>query len=162
MSKLNLTLRIALAVGIAVLTGVGASGLLVAQLQHTTTTYDAVLGQDEVQHQDRARVMQVDFKKQVQEWKNLLLRGHKFDDFKKYKDSFKAEEAGVRKEAQALLKDVKDPDAHKRIQDFVTAHEKMGKSYEAAIEAFSATKGQDPAAADALVKGMDRDPTDAI
>src|SRR6185503_9796534 len=142
MSKLNLTMRIALAVGIAVLTGVGASGLLVYQLQHTTTTYDAVLGQDEVQHQDRARVMQVDFKKQVQEWKNLLLRGHKYEDFQKYRESFKKEEGGVRQGAQALLKDVSDANAHKQIQVFLTAHESMGKSYETAIQAFEKSKGQ--------------------
>jgi methyl-accepting chemotaxis protein len=162
MSKLNLTWRIALAVGIAVLTGVGASGTLVAQLQHTSTTYDAVLGQDEVQHQDRTRLMQVEFKKQVQEWKDLLIRGRKFEDFQKYKTAFKARETTVQTMAQALLKDVKDPEAHKQLQEFAAAHQKMGKSYDAAIEAFSATKGLDFSAADALVKGMDRAPTDAI
>jgi len=162
MSKFNLTWRIALAVGVTMFTGAAASGLLLWQLHATSMTYDAVLGQEEVQHQDRARVMQVDFKKQVQEWKNLLLRGHKYEDFQKYRESFKKEEAAIRETAQILLKDVSDASAHKQIQDFLTAHESLGKSYEAAIQAFEKSKGQDPTAADALVQGMDRAPTDAI
>jgi methyl-accepting chemotaxis protein len=162
MAKLNLTWRIALAVGVAVFTGVCASGMLVFQLQRTSATYDAILGQDQVQHQDRARVMQVEFKKQVQEWKDLLLRGRKFEDFQKYKTAFTTREAAVHTMAEALLKDVKDPDAHKKIQDFMDAHQKMGVSYAAAIEAFSVNKGGDFGAADAMVKGMDRPPTDAV
>jgi methyl-accepting chemotaxis protein len=162
MSKFTLTWRITLAVGVAIFTGVAASGSLLWQLRDTSASYDALLGQTDVQYQDRARVMQVDFKKQVQEWKNLLLRGSVYDEFQKYQASFKKEEASVRANAQALLNDVKDPQARKEIQNFLTAHEAMSKSYEAAIQGFSANKGTDFAAADAVVKGIDRAPTDAI
>jgi methyl-accepting chemotaxis protein/methyl-accepting chemotaxis protein-1 (serine sensor receptor) len=162
MSRFNLTWRIAIAVGIAILTGAAASGTLLWQLKSTSATYDAMLDTDEVQQQDRARVMQVAFKKQVQEWKDLLLRGHKYEDFKKYEGQFHTEEVAVREMAQALLKGVNDPDAKKRIQEFIVAHEAMGKAYAKAIDAFSGSKGQDFTAADALVKGLDRAPTDAI
>ena len=162
MSKFTLTWRIILAVGVAILTGVAASGSLLWQLRNTSAAYDALLGQTDVQCQDRARVMQVDFKKQVQEWKNLLLRGHNFEDFQKYQASFKKEEASVRAGAQALVADVTDPVALKEIQTFLAAHDAMGKSYDSAIQAFSLNKGQDFAAADAMVKGIDRAPTDSI
>jgi len=128
MSRFNLTWRFAIAVGAALLTGVAVSGVLVWQLHQTRQTYDQMLGQDEVQHQDRARVVQLTFKKQVQEWKNLLLRGFKFDDFQKYEQAFKAEEAETRKLAQELLKDVSDPVARQGIEEFLAAHKKMGEA----------------------------------
>ena len=162
MSKLTLTWRIILSVGVAILMGVAASGALIWQLRATSNAYDTLMGQTDVQYQDRARVMQVDFKTQVQEWKNLLLRGHNYADFQKYHDAFKKEEAGVRAGAQSLLKDVADPQAAREIQGFLTKHESMSKSYAEAIQAFSASKGQDPAAADAMVKGIDRAPTESI
>ncbi len=162
MSRFNLTWRMALGVGIAVLTGAGASGILAAQLQRTGRTYDRVLGQDEVQHQHRTRVMQVELTKQVQEWKDLLLRGHTVEDFQKHKTAFKTREAAVQALAQALLKDVTDPEAHKQLQEFTAAHRKMGKTYDAAIAAFSGTKGLDVSTADGMVKDLDRPATDAI
>src|SRR5262245_44856240 len=119
MSRLNLTWRIAAAAGVAVITGVAASIYLLLTLTSTSAKYDALLSQNEVQHQDRARVMQVTFKKQVQEWKNLLLRGEKYEDFKKYQESFKTEEALVRKQATELAKDVKDADAKQQIDGFI-------------------------------------------
>jgi methyl-accepting chemotaxis protein len=162
MSKLTLTWRIILAVGVAVLTGVVSSGTLLVQLRSTSASYDELMGQTDVQYQDRARVMQVDFKKQVQEWKNLLLRGHDYAEFQKYEESFKKEEANVRAEAQALLDEVKDPQAVKELQAFLSGHTAMSQTYAEAIKAFSASKGLDVAAADAMVKGIDRAPTDAI
>jgi methyl-accepting chemotaxis protein len=162
MSRFNLTWRFAIAVGAALLTGVAVATVLVFQLLQTRQTYDEMLGQREVQYQDRARVVQLTFKKQVQEWKNLLLRGFKFDDFQKYEKAFKAEEAETRKLAQALLQDVSDPEAHRQIQDFLTAHTKMGEGYATAIQAFAKSNGAAFTGADALVKGQDRAPTDAL
>ncbi len=162
MSKLNLTWRISLAVGAAIVTGVVAATLLVWQLQSTASTYDALLGQREAKQQDDARILQVSFKKQVQEWKDLLIRGHKYEDFQKHQKQFKEQEAAVRKMAEDLAKGVTDEEAHKGLAAFVEAHKTMGQNYGEAMEKFAASKGLDVAAADAMVKGQDRPPTAAI
>jgi methyl-accepting chemotaxis protein len=162
MSRLNLTWRFAIAVGSAIVTGMAVAALLVWQLNTTRTSYDDMLSKREVQHQDRARVVQLTFKKQVQEWKNLLLRGFKYEDFQKYEKAFKTEEAETRKLAQELLQDVSDPEAREEIQGFLIAHEKMGQGYTAAIQVFAKSNGQAFTEADAVVKGQDRAPTDSL
>jgi methyl-accepting chemotaxis protein len=162
MSRLTLTWRIILAVGIAIVTGVAISGSLLWQLRATSAAYDELMGQTDVQYQDRARVMKVDFSTQVQEWKNLLLRGRDYAEFQKYEDAFKREEANVRAAAQALLDEVKDPEAIKDLQSFLSTHAAMSQSYAEAIKVFGANKGQDFAIADAMVKGIDRAPMEAI
>ena len=55
MSRFNLTWRFGIAVGSALLTGILVAAVLVYQLNDTRQTYDQMLGQHEVQHQDRAR-----------------------------------------------------------------------------------------------------------
>jgi methyl-accepting chemotaxis protein len=162
MSRFTLTWRLSFAIAAVAFCGLGVSGLLYWQLEATTAAYDRMLGQQEVQHQDRARVIQVTFKKQVQEWKNLLLRGRKRDDFVKYEKSFRTEEAAVRTLAEKLLADVRDQEAHRDIAAFLEAHAAMGQGYARAIRAFDATQGQDAPAADAMVKGQDRAPTDLL
>jgi len=162
MSRLNLTWRLAVAIGAVVVCGLATSGLLLWQLRATMAAYDRMLGQQEVQHQDRARVVQVTFKKQVQEWKNLLIRGYKHDDFLKYEKSFRSEEQAVRDLATKLLADVKDEEGQQQIGAFLQAHETMGKGYAKAIDAFKASQGLDVQAADALVKGQDRAPPDLL
>jgi methyl-accepting chemotaxis protein len=162
MSRLTLTWRIILAVGLAVVTGLASSGALLVQLQSTSASYDQLLGQTDVQYHDRARVMQVDFRKQVQEWKNLLLRGSDTVEFQKYDDAYKTEEANVRAAAQALLDEVKDPQTIKELQAFLSAHAAMSQTYAEAAKAFGASKGLDVAAADVMVKGIDRAPSEAI
>jgi methyl-accepting chemotaxis protein-1 (serine sensor receptor) len=106
--------------------------------------------------------MQVDFKKQVQEWKNILLRGHDPKALDKYSTQFHEQEAAVRKAAEDLSQSVKYPEVQAILRDFLVAHQRMAAGYAAALAAFRASAGQDPHAADAMVKGQDRAPTDLI
>ena len=89
----------------------------------------------------------------MQEWKNLLLRGGKSDEFQKYEQAFRQESAATRSLAEALLRDVNDPEAHQEIQDFLTAHQRMGQGYAAAIQAFGKSNGLAFAEADAHREG---------
>ena len=136
MKKFNLTWRITLAVGAAIVTGVAAATLLVFELKTTSNTYDALLGQREAKQQDDARILQVNFKKQVQEWKDLLIRGHKYEDFQKYQKQFGEQEATVRKMAEELEKGVTDEDTNRQLDGFIAAHKAMGEKYHAAMEKF--------------------------
>jgi methyl-accepting chemotaxis protein/methyl-accepting chemotaxis protein-1 (serine sensor receptor) len=162
MRKVSLSWRIALAVGITALFGLGIAGMLVWQLMATRASYDAMLGQNEVKHQDRARVIQVTLKKQVQAWKDLLIRGNKADNFAKYQKEFRDNQAQVRQLAGALLNDVHDAKAREQLNSFIQAHTAMEASYESAMTTFAKTNGAAVAEADAAVKGQDRAPTDAI
>jgi methyl-accepting chemotaxis protein len=130
-------------------------------LHHNAALYDGIFTA-EVAQQDAARVMQVTFKKQVQEWKNILLRGSDYEQYKKYSEGFHKEEQVVRDDAATLLNQVQDEEAKKLLTEFIAAHDAMKVGYAKAEAAFAAEQGTKPAAADALVKGQDRAPTDLI
>jgi len=107
---------------------------------------------------DAARVVQVNFKKEVQEWKDTLLRGHNPTDLATYSAQFRAQEALVRAGAVALAATVQDAEAHKLLLQFVAADDAMNAKYQSAYEVFVAGNA-DFKAADALVRGQDRAPT---
>src|SRR5262249_6577972 len=95
-----------------VIVGVAASGTLMYALHRNVTLYDQIFA-TEVAQQDDARVIQVTFKKQVQEWKNILLRGSDYESFKKYSEGFHTEEKTVHDLAIKLQKAIADADAGK-------------------------------------------------
>jgi len=132
--------------------------VLVAQIRVVTHGYNALL-ESEVQEADAARVVQVNFKKQVQEWKDILLRGHSPEDLAQYTAQFRAEEKNVQTGATALSNRLEDARARDLVQQFLTAHRVLGQKYQAAYEAYVAGNA-DFKAADRLVRGQDRAPTD--
>ena len=101
--------------------------------------------------------MLVAFKVQVQEWKNVLLRGKDAAQLKRYWAAFEKEEAAIQTQAAQLLKGLPAGDARERVQQFAQAHQRMGTDYRKGLEAFHSA-GQDPQAGDQAVKGMDREP----
>jgi methyl-accepting chemotaxis protein-1 (serine sensor receptor) len=112
---------------------------------------------------DQARVTQVEFKKQVQEWKDLLLRGADPAAFKKYHDAFVTRShavdtdlASLKRQMSELGLDVRDVDAA------LATHAELGSKYLAAIQHYDAKDEKSVHVVDGMVAGIDRAPTTAI
>ena len=131
---------------------------LLAQMKTLSDGYDAVLASP-VHDMDSARVVQVNFKKEVQEWKDVLLRGHTPKDLAKYTKQFREKEVSVRAGAVALAATVQDVEAHELLNKFVAADDVMSAKYQRAYDVYVAGNA-DYKAADKLVRGQDRAPTD--
>jgi len=131
---------------------------LLSQLQAVSRGYDALLNSP-VRQMDEARVLQVDFKKQVQEWKDILLRGHNSEDLAKYTEQFHDKEQQVRAEAKALTSELEDQETRQLLEQFTAAHLILSQKYQQGYQAYVAGKA-DFKAADKVVRGQDRPPTD--
>lgn len=134
-----------------------AFGCLLYWLNSTAQAY-----QDATRNQDAARVMQVTFKKQVQEWKNTLLRGVEASALQQYANAFHEQEKSVAAQASQLRAALTDSAAQNVIDQFISAHRAMAEKYDAALRVFEESKGHNQHAADAMVQGQDRGPTDLI
>lgn len=115
-----------------------------------------------IHEQDEVRQMQLSFKKQVQEWKDILLRGDDPESLAKYKQNFFTEEAEVRNHADELQKTITNPALQGLLSRFLRSHEQLSNNYRAALGVFESKGAKDFRGADAMVKGQDRVPTDAL
>ncbi len=98
------------------------------------------------------------FKTQVQEWKNVLLRGHDADDRKKYWDRFQQREKAIQEKFQQMLSRSEVSQTVKAdIQQFLNAHKLMARKYRQGYEAYMASNF-DPKVGDDFVRGIDREP----
>jgi methyl-accepting chemotaxis protein len=137
---------------------VGLAMTLLGELRSISARYDSLL-QGPVQQAEAARRIQVDFKKQVQEWKDILLRGHTPADLTKYTQQFHEREAAVKDAVVVLATTVEDPETRQVLNDFRAAHETLSAKYQASYATFVSTDF-DFKAADKMVRGQDRVPTD--
>ena len=153
--KISLKLTLFLA-GVVVLF-LGLADALIGQTRTLVGRYDDLL-RTSVRQADLARVTQVDFKKQVQEWKDILLRGHKPEDLAKYTKQFHDAEARVRANVLTLSGQLQDPTAARLLGEFMATHDALGKKYREAYDVY-VDSGFDFKAADRIVRGMDRPPT---
>lgn len=110
---------------------------------------------------DEARQAQVDFKKQVQEWKDTLLRGNDPESFKKYYSQFSEEYDNVQAQLLKLKNDMSkygmdtsDVDA------LLNSHKDLYNKYNQAIKSYDANNTESYHIVDGLVKGIDRKTTD--
>ncbi|MXR31388.1 methyl-accepting chemotaxis protein [Pseudomonas sp. PICF6] len=96
------------------------------------------------------------FKVQVQEWKNVLLRGKQPADLAKYWKQFEDRQHDVQGILGQLiaLEGVATP-IKTRIEGLRDEHRQLGAAYQKGRDAF-VTAGGDAAAGDAAVKGVDR------
>jgi len=107
--------------------------------------------------------IEVNFKKQVQEWKNILLRGYDPELYTKYLNKFITEEANTRRAAEELRKDLsKNNEAFKLIEQFIKSHTYMGARYREALTAFKVAEHDPHITVDKYVRGIDREPTELL
>ena len=161
MKNWAVTKKIWAILGLSLFVGAASGGFLLYRLSTIVSSYEHLFDRD-VHDQDLARIMQVTFKKQVQEWKDLLLRGRDPEALQKYRTTFLAESARVREIAEELRHGIEDDEARGFVMQFEDAHERMSASYGQALAAFADSQGVEQERADTMVKGQDRAPTDLV
>lgn len=112
---------------------------------------------------DVARKIQVDFKIQVQEWKNILLRGNDPELFDKYLQQFQEREQLVESglvELQGLLNQLGLEYAE--VAEASTVHLELGRKYADALKYYDTGDVMSSYRVDEMVKGIDRAPTITI
>lgn len=159
MKRLQISQTIYLLLGFSLLVGGVAATFLAVRCLQISNAYNTILN-GEVAQAQQVRVLQVAFKKQVQAWKDILLRGKDDASLAKYDKEFHALSAAVQSKGQDLRSHVADPEASAGLGSFLDEHQTLNGQYEAALSAYKA--GRDFAAADTMVKGKDRPPTDAL
>jgi len=106
-------------------------------------------------------VMTSAFKTQVQEWKNVLLRGSDPALLAKHWQSFEQEEAAVQTRGTALQREIRDEQAKALVAEFLTAHLDMGAAYRKGLQAYKDGRF-DSRIGDIAVRGIDRKATETL
>ncbi len=105
--------------------------------------------------------MEADFKRQVQEWKDTLLRGKQPEALDRHWGNFQQRENDVRSTADRLSRSIADAEATRLVAQFLAAHNEMGDAYRRGLQQFR-DHGFDSAVGDKAVTGIDRAPTELL
>jgi methyl-accepting chemotaxis protein len=99
--------------------------------------------------------LEVEFKGEIQEWKNLLLRSTNRDSLNKNWTVYDAQHQKVAKAAEEIIRQNDVRAINERMKIFVAAHAENYAQYKKSTDVLVGS-GFDPRAADAAVKGIDR------
>lgn len=158
-TSFKLATKLYLLVGGALAIGAMAALYLTSALNETRSEYASLL-RNEVRQADAARRMQVTFKKQVQAWKDTLLRGYVPENLPKYSEEFRTTGRQVEELGNSLEAEIQDHRVRALVEHFLDAHGKLGDRYANALQILTKGKGRNAHDVDALVNGQDRAPTD--
>ncbi|MGL4737522.1 MAG: methyl-accepting chemotaxis protein [Cellulosilyticaceae bacterium] len=110
---------------------------------------------------DDVRQTQVNFKIQVQEWKNTLLRGNDQKDFEKYYQSFCEQQENV----QGQLAELEEGMIQLKcdvtlVEELIQTHQQLYQAYQQAIKSYNPADVNSYRVVDTLVRGIDRKATE--
>ena len=105
-----------------------------------------------------AREIQVDFKKQVQEWTNILVRGHGEADYDMHFASFREQESKVSAGIDSLLNQSSGQKTMRLLSALKNDLSRLSGHYREALDVFNVSTDGSYREADALVRGQDRAP----
>lgn len=156
---MKISSAIYLLLGVSLLCGSLATTYLLFRCMKISVAYQDIL-KSEVAQEEQIRVVQLTFKKQVQSWKDILLRGKDDAALRKYSQEFHSHSASVQDLGGNLVSGIKDPNSRQILEQFLAAHRDLGGRYEAALSLYESSR--DFSVADAAMKGLDRKPTDLL
>ncbi len=136
------------------------SALSFISLSNDVTKFEGVLSHD-VEAALAAEEMTLEFKTQVQEWKNVLLRGHDEAKREKYWGKFLKQHESVKAKGQEILKITELEETRQLTQQFLVIHDALLPKYKQGYQAFM-NSNFDPKVGDSTVAGIDRAPGELI
>ncbi len=151
---------------ILLLSGLIALGLCTLGLSAYTQLrqFNAIVDETGIHIQRRADILasieaaSINFKTQVQEWKNILIRGNDPDQFVRYVDGFSNAEAAVQKNlATAVKLQQEEGVSIEAVEKLQAEHKQLGINYRNALKDFDQENPEAGKLADKLVSGMDRE-----
>ncbi|MFZ0430489.1 MAG: methyl-accepting chemotaxis protein [Acidobacteriota bacterium] len=158
---LRLSTKVFLLVGASILLGVLTTTFLFYRINTTSAAYESIIS-TQVHKQDLARVMQVDFKKAVQSWYNILLRGKDDESFARLQEEYQQEIVQVDKSLKSLKDAVSDSDVRTLLEAFEAEYDVLRTTYDEALAVFHKAPGSGTETAVEMATGLDRGPTDLI
>src|SRR5262245_33718823 len=108
MFQISINRKIYAIIGLTGAFSLAVTFFLLGKMSDVNEAYNRVLA-TQVRQENIALSLSVTFKTQVQEWKNVLLRGHDPKDLEKYWTAFSKQEALVQKGARELKQSTSDP-----------------------------------------------------
>nr|WP_239690887.1 methyl-accepting chemotaxis protein [Chromobacterium sphagni] len=103
------------------------------------------------------------FKIQVQDWKDILLRGNNPADYSRYLEAFQTEGRAVEQQLEQAASLLQDSGQDRAAVDAILQqHRQMDGRYRAALAAFHQNDHLSGQSVDRQVKGMDRDMTEQL
>ncbi len=148
--------RLIAAVSAGVLLFIIISGIAISLLNQAISDYNQLIAGSVAQERS-INAMNFKFKVQVQEWKNVLLRGKDPQKLKQYWNQFEEMHNAIQREGAELDSHLSG-ESHLKVEAFLRAHQQAFGRYQTGLDAFKAA-GFDAAAGDAAVAGIDREPT---
>lgn len=156
-SSIQMRLIAVVALGLAVL--LLAAQVAMSSLNTQLSSYKRLIEHDVAQERNIEQI-NFEFKVQVQEWKNLLLRGSDPQLRNKYWARFTQAQDDIQHAGKATLRGLEGR-ARELLRQFLNSHVAMYEEYQKGYERFISS-GYDPSAVDRTMAGIDRESTKTL
>lgn len=131
--------------------------MAIFSLNTNINKFDDLLG-IEIENERKIHEINFDFKIQVQEWKNTLIRGHDTQNRDKYWGKFQTMHKKIQGNIKSLSGSLTNTTNRSELEKFAKSHLYMYEKYNQGFDSFTANN-YDHKAGDAAVKGIDREPS---